>query len=40
MNNNNNVKKIDIEKMEKFKKLSYLKALSMENLFVALPAAL
>lgn len=40
MNNNNNVKKIDIEKMEKFKKLSYLKALSMENLFVALPAAI
>lgn len=40
MNNNNNVKKIDIEKMEKFKKLSYLKALSMKNLFVALPAAI
>ena len=40
MNNNNNVKKIDIEKTEKFKKLSYLKALSMENLFVALPAAI
>lgn len=34
------LKKIDIEKMEKFKKLSYLKALSMENLFVALPAAI
>lgn len=38
--NNNNVKKIDNKKMEKFKNLSYLKALSMENLFVALPAAL
>ena len=36
----NNNKKIDKEKMEKFKNLSYLKALSMENLFVALPAAL
>lgn len=38
--NNNNVKKIDNKKMEKFKNLSYLKALSMENLFVALPAAI
>ena len=38
--NKNNVKKIDREKMEKFKNLSYLKALSMENLFVALPAAI
>lgn len=38
--NNNNVKKIDNEKMEKFKNLSYLKALSMENLFAALPAAI
>lgn len=38
--NNNNVKKIDNKKMEKFKNLSYLKALSMENLFVALPATL
>ena len=36
----NNNKKIDKEKMEKFKNLSYLKALSMENLFVALPAAI
>lgn len=38
--NNNNVKKIDNEKMEKFKNLSYLKALSIENLFVALPASI
>ena len=42
-NNNikeNNAKKTEMERMEKFKNLSYLKALSMENLFVALPAAL
>lgn len=36
----NNNKKIDKEKMEKFKNLSYLKALSIENLFVALPASI
>ena len=35
-----NNKKIDKEKMEKFKNLSYLKALSIENLFVALPASI
>ena len=38
--NNNNVKKIDNKKMEKFKNVSFLRALSIENLFVALPASI
>lgn len=38
-NNNikeNNAKKTEMERMEKFKNVSFLRALSIENLFVAL----
>lgn len=42
-NNNikeNNAKKTEMERMEKFKNVSFLRALSIENLFVALPASI
>lgn len=42
-NNNikeNNAKKTEMKRMEKFKNVSFLRALSIENLFVALPASI
>ena len=36
----NSAKKIEMERMEKFKNVSFLRALSIENLFVALPASI
>ena len=38
--NINNAKKTEMERIEKFKNISYLRAFSIENLFIALPASI